>query len=190
MAPSRLAALVRPLLSQPPWTRSPSPSYVARSDRAPAQNEIRATGIRHVQRLLAAAEAGALSGVALLDLALCDTGCSGSPYVTPDPFLAMRHRPGEAAPGAGAVPLPAAVRRSRPYAQRPGVRLDPDMKTAIQKLSRIDALLRTLPGRDCGACGAPTCAAFAEDVVMERAAEGECPHPRAEHSPPRKENES
>jgi Na+-translocating ferredoxin:NAD+ oxidoreductase RNF subunit RnfB len=59
--------------------------------------------------------------------------------------------------------------------QRPGVRLDPEMGEAIRKLTLIDTMTRSLPGRDCGACGAPTCAAFAEDTVMGRAAEG-CPH--------------
>jgi Na+-translocating ferredoxin:NAD+ oxidoreductase RNF subunit RnfB len=55
------------------------------------------------------------------------------------------------------------------------VRLDPDMGEAIRKLNVIDSMIRSLPGRDCGVCGAPTCAAFAEDVVMGRAAEG-CPY--------------
>jgi Na+-translocating ferredoxin:NAD+ oxidoreductase RNF subunit RnfB len=50
------------------------------------------------------------------------------------------------------------------------------MAEAIRKLSRIDALKSTLPGRDCAECGSPTCASFAEDVVMGRAAEGGCPH--------------
>jgi ArsR family metal-binding transcriptional regulator len=29
----------------------------------------------------------------------------------------------------------------------------------------IEALTKKLPGLDCGSCGAPTCMAFAEDVV-------------------------
>ena len=31
-------------------------------------------------------------------------------------------------------------------------------------------------GYDCGACGAPTCAAFAEDLVLGRAGASDCPH--------------
>jgi len=50
-----------------------------------------------------------------------------------------------------------------------GIRLDADMGTAIQKLARMQEVIKSLPGRDCGACGAPTCAALAEDIVMERA---------------------
>ncbi len=31
-----------------------------------------------------------------------------------------------------------------------------------------------LPGIDCGACGSPTCAAFAEDVVIGDADQAQC----------------
>ena len=39
---------------------------------------------------------------------------------------------------------------------------------AIQKLEA------QLPGLRCGSCGAPSCRAFAEDVVMGRASEDDC----------------
>ena len=52
---------------------------------------------------------------------------------------------------------------------RPGLRLDSDMARAIEKLGQIDVITEALPGRDCGVCGAPTCAALAEDVVLGRA---------------------
>ena len=58
----------------------------------------------------------------------------------------------------------------------PGIRLDADMGRAIEKLGRLQAITHSLPGRDCGACGAPTCAALAEDVVMERAGVELCPY--------------
>ena len=40
------------------------------------------------------------------------------------------------------------------------------MAVAIRKLAELDAETAALPGKDCGACGAPTCAALAEDIVM------------------------
>jgi Na+-translocating ferredoxin:NAD+ oxidoreductase RNF subunit RnfB len=141
---------------------------------APGTEELAATGIRHVMRVLAAAEAGALGGAALLDLSLCDGGCTGSPLLCADPFLSL-HR-WRRAPITTARSEAAAVPRQKPYAQRPGVRLDPDMGEAIRKLAAIDERARALPGRDCGACGAPSCGAFAEDVVMGRTAPEGCPH--------------
>ncbi len=56
------------------------------------------------------------------------------------------------------------------------MRLDDNMGAAIAKLARIDALTKGLPGKDCAACGAPTCAALAEDIVLERAAVSLCPY--------------
>ena len=50
------------------------------------------------------------------------------------------------------------------------------MAVAIRKLARLDEETRALPGRDCGVCGAPTCAALAEDIVMERATRTLCPY--------------
>ena len=34
--------------------------------------------------------------------------------------------------------------------------------------------MEKLPGIDCGSCGAPTCEAFAEDVVRGNADESDC----------------
>ena len=143
----------------------------------PADKELSVSGAREVLGALAAAEAGALGGVALLNLRLCLHGCSGSPHLCAQSFLAEMA-------GSRVPPLlqgspetdAAAVRRSRPYRQRAGMRLSADMAFAIQALGRIDALLGTLPGRDCGACGAPACALYAEDVVMGRSDSSSCPH--------------
>jgi uncharacterized Fe-S cluster-containing protein len=60
------------------------------------------------------------------------------------------------------------VRREKPFAARPGLRLDPDMAKAMVKLSEIEKLRQRLPGIDCALCGAPTCDALAEDVVLGR----------------------
>ena len=39
----------------------------------------------------------------------------------------------------------------------------------------MEEILAELPGLDCGSCGAPTCAALAEDVVRGKAAVNDCP---------------
>ena len=41
-------------------------------------------------------------------------------------------------------------------------------------MSDIQKIKDTLPGIDCGSCGAPTCRAFAEDVVKGNATEDQC----------------
>jgi anti-sigma regulatory factor (Ser/Thr protein kinase)/NAD-dependent dihydropyrimidine dehydrogenase PreA subunit len=173
LTPARLAGALLPGLARRP-AAAPTASASAGGEPAPDPRELAATGIRHVMRVLLEAEAGALDGATLLDLSLCDGGCAGSPLLCADPFLAL-HR-WQRAPISAAHSDAAAVPRQKPYAQRHGVRLDRDMGEAIRRLGRIDELARTLPGRDCGACGAPSCAAFAEDVVMGRAEADGCPH--------------
>lgn len=52
--------------------------------------------------------------------------------------------------------------------------LDPDVKLAFQKRIEIQKILDRLPALDCGYCGAPTCRAFAEDVVRGYVREDDC----------------
>ena len=49
-----------------------------------------------------------------------------------------------------------------------------DMGEALRMMADIDKICDKRPGLDCGSCGAPTCRAFAEDVVRGSAKENEC----------------
>jgi anti-sigma regulatory factor (Ser/Thr protein kinase)/ferredoxin len=182
LSPERLLRALRPLLAGHEGEKGGALVHLDHGAQSAAPGEMRVQGASHVMRVLAEAEAGRLDAVSLLDLSLCEGGCNGSPFLTDERFLSDR-RWREYEAGAPRAPFTGtsagaagAVARARPFMQRAGVRLDPDMATAIGKLSRIDALVAALPGRDCGACGAPSCAAFAEDVVMERAGGESCPY--------------
>ena len=141
---------------------------------APADGVLQVSGATHVLAVLERIENGLLTGVAVVEPYVCDGGCFGSPLLEEDPYMA-RYR-WQRADGARAAGGGRAVPRRRPRAARPGIRLDADMATAIEKLSRLDENTRSLPGKDCGACGAPTCAALAEDIIMERAVRTLCPY--------------
>jgi len=52
--------------------------------------------------------------------------------------------------------------------------LDDDMVAAMEKMKRMMEITDTLPGLDCGSCGAPTCRALAEDIVRGYAAKSAC----------------
>jgi Na+-translocating ferredoxin:NAD+ oxidoreductase RNF subunit RnfB len=56
------------------------------------------------------------------------------------------------------------VNKLQPRPLRP---LSHELSAAIQKRKEKEELLENLPQIDCGACGSPTCSAFAEDVVKE-----------------------
>ncbi len=144
----------------------------AKAEGTRASLPLRVTGIRHVLAVLEQIEGGGLSESPVIELFSCDQGCIGSPLFAADPFVAALKWRG----GKGRREDASAVPRKKPFAPRPGLRLDPDMAAAIEKLSKIGELTRMLPGRDCAACGAPACAAFAEDVVLGRADESACPY--------------
>jgi len=170
VAPSRLHDTIsRAVAAEADGGPSPAQESPAHTDVE--EGVLRVSGIRHVMRTLESIENGLLGDVEVVEPLSCEQGCFGSPLWREDAFIS-RHRWGQ---WRGTTEMsPKAVRRETPFAARAGLRLDPDMAEAIRKLSAIDALTKRLPGRDCAACGAPTCAAFAEDVVLGRAAEDEC----------------
>jgi len=134
---------------------------------------LRVTGLRHVIGVLERAENGLLADFVLVELLACDQGCFGAAVAGDEPFIARARWRRTASHFTGPAK---AVRREAPFVARPGMRLDDDMSRAIEKLSRIDQLVKELPGRDCGMCGAPTCVALAEDVVLGRTDITACPY--------------
>ena len=130
------------------------------------------TGASHVIDVLERLENGLLADVAAIEPYICDGGCFGSPLLGEDPYVAAWRW--SAAPAASGPR--SAHPRAMPYKPRPGIRLDADMAVAIRRLAELDEAIAALPGKDCAACGAPTCAAFAEDIVMGRATRALCPY--------------
>ena len=57
---------------------------------------------------------------------------------------------------------------------QPITRLGATLAESMRMMADIQKIKSTLPGIDCGACGAPTCRAFAEDVVKNNARLEEC----------------
>ena len=79
----------------------------------------------------------------------------------PDVFLRFRH-------------LQLASAWKIPLEANNSMQLDANINTAMDKYAQMERILETLPGLDCGACGAPTCAALAEDIVQGNALETDC----------------
>ena len=68
------------------------------------------------------------------------------------------------------------LRLDTPITPNPAMKLDEDISVAMQKMQRMNEIIESLPGYDCGSCGSPTCRAFAEDIVLGYANEMECIH--------------
>jgi anti-sigma regulatory factor (Ser/Thr protein kinase)/Na+-translocating ferredoxin:NAD+ oxidoreductase RNF subunit RnfB len=142
----------------------------------PGSVALTVTGVDHVMMVLEELENGFLTDIAVVEPYACEGGCFGSPFFHEDFHVSTRRWEETCGPADPPDNPAAAVARRLGYTARPGIRLDADMALAIEKLGRLQAILQTLPGKDCGGCGAPSCTALAEDVVLERAAVEDCPY--------------
>ncbi|MEG2420719.1 MAG: [Fe-Fe] hydrogenase large subunit C-terminal domain-containing protein, partial [Oscillospiraceae bacterium] len=142
---------------------------------------IAADGIENVIRVLEEIEDGRLSDADFIELSACVEGCVGGCLNVENPFGAQMHLKklmhclpvsknrftlkGEARD---------VVLRKGKLSYLPVFALDEDRGTAMEKLIQIEDFAETLPGLHCGSCGAPSCHAFAEDVVLGRASPQDC----------------
>lgn len=169
VSPSAMANAVRRRLGKATRPASENEAETRVSEGRPEVLEV--SGMRHVVKVLEEVENGLLKDCTVLELYACVQGCFGSPVWAEDPFVARRRF--ERAPVTSGTSRETVtdriIHRTESLAARAGLRLDADMRRAIEKLARIDVIVKALPGRDCGVCGAPTCAALAEDVVLGRA---------------------
>ncbi len=150
----------------------------------PAENTMSVWGLPNVVRILDDIDKGRLSRYAFVECHACPEGCvSGAltvenPYVARARALRLQQSLARRDPVDDAD-LKARYRRGEfsttaPFDARPPRPLDREIAGAIAKMKERDRLVMQLPGIDCGACGAPSCGAFAEDVVVGEIDEGAC----------------
>jgi anti-sigma regulatory factor (Ser/Thr protein kinase)/Na+-translocating ferredoxin:NAD+ oxidoreductase RNF subunit RnfB len=141
----------------------------------PQRRPLVVTGVHHVMAVLEELENDLLSDIGVIEPWACEGGCFGSPFYRDDFHVSARRWQRAEVKRQPGGDVPPVVSRRLPFTARPGIRLDADMGLAIEKLGRLQEILHDLPGKDCGACGAPTCTALAEDIVLERATISACP---------------
>lgn len=138
-------------------------------------------GIENVICMLGEIEDGRVPEADFIELSACVQGCVGGCMTAVNPYIAqmnvkklMKHLPvtrNHFIFNMDAVDL---LRTDRALEFVPVFVLDEDRALAMEKLGRIEQLRSSLPGLDCGSCGAPSCHAFAEDVVLGRARQEDC----------------
>ena len=112
-------------------------------------------------------------------------GCVGGPltfensYVAKNTIRKMVRRmppthPDQAVKGALLNKYP--MKNDLPFEPNPSEKLDDNMVEALRKMNQMNEIIKRLPGYDCGSCGSPTCATFAEDIVRGYATEMDCVH--------------
>ncbi len=149
------------------------------------ENSLAVDGINNVIRVLEEVENNKLSDLVFLEGNACIGGCVGGPLTFENNFVsknAIRHMV-EQMPSVhpdADVPISLlnkySMRLDEPIRENPAVQLDDNMAEAMRKMKRMNEIIEHLPGYDCGSCGAPTCATFAEDIVRGFATEMDCIH--------------
>ncbi len=137
-----------------------------------------ADGIENVNRVLEQLDNGNISNLEFIELNACPGGCVGGAMAVENPFVAKarlqtlrRYLP---------VSQAALTDEEREYIPQnylfdhlpsymPIQRLSANFAESLRMMAEIQKLHAALPGIDCGACGAPNCRAFAEDIVRGHA---------------------
>jgi len=139
-----------------------------------------ADGIENAIKVLDEIETGNFPYLEFVELNACPGGCVGGAATVENPYIAKvrlqslrRYLPvSRNRLKYGDEPedyVPENMMMDSPITYAPAMRLNANRGIAMQMMSDIEKIYELLPEIDCGSCGAPTCRAFAEDVVK-----GEC----------------
>lgn len=140
-------------------------------------------GIQNVVKVLDEVETQKLHHVQFIELSACPGGCVGgcltveNPYVARTRITRLSKLVGKERDGNGVDPKVVTAEEiiwENKLEYQPIMCLNQDRATAMRMMADIEKTAATLPGLDCGSCGAPSCHALAEDIVMGIAQEGDC----------------
>ncbi|MGN1083225.1 MAG: [Fe-Fe] hydrogenase large subunit C-terminal domain-containing protein [Candidatus Avispirillum sp.] len=139
-----------------------------------------ADGIENVIRVLDQIENSDFPELEFVELNACNGGCVGGVMTVANPYIAKarihslkRYLPVSPnfRPGSGELSSGVKMPEVEYIPQTP---LSDDRSEAMRMMADIQEIRKDLPDLDCGSCGAPTCAAFAEDIVRGEACADEC----------------
>ncbi|MBB6482443.1 [Fe-Fe] hydrogenase large subunit C-terminal domain-containing protein [Spirochaeta isovalerica] len=129
-------------------------------------------GISNVIALLEELENGKIDQFRFIELMACPGGCVGGPMTLVNPYVAKSiilerwdRKEGVVCEECGPMKD---IRWTEELTSCNFMKLDDDYEKAMMMLQRLELIEKNLPGIDCGSCGAPTCHAFAEDIVRGR----------------------
>ncbi len=139
-----------------------------------------ADGIENVNRVLEEIDNGTIPDLDFVELCACPGGCVGGTMTVANPYIAkarlqsLRRYLPVSQNFAEEEGIPDLLVDKEVVAYSPVGVLGTDRLSAIRIMSEIEELAKSLPALDCGSCGAPTCRAFASDVVRGIASLDEC----------------
>ena len=161
------------------WARSGGEATAIFND-----DYLAADGIDNVIHVLDQLENGNIPQVEFIELNACSGGCVGGVLTIQNPFIAKarlqtlrRYLPvskNQVSKEDGEY-IPDYYLFDELPEYMPISRLSDSIAKSMRMLADIHSFRDTLPGIDCGSCGAPTCRAFAEDVIKGVADREGCP---------------
>ncbi len=147
------------------------------------ENYLAADGIDNCIEVLDQIENGNIPPLEFVELNACTGGCVGGVLTIQNPFIAKARLQGLRS----YLPvsqnfiskeeekcLPKEIMFDEFPVYKPISRLSDSMSESMRMMAEIQRLKAELPCIDCGACGAPNCRSFAEDVVKGEASLTDC----------------
>lgn len=141
-------------------------------------------GIENVINVLEEIELGKLENIDYFEGLACVGGCVGGPLNVENPFIAKsRIRNIAKKPGINEdindeyidnLVKEGLIHWTEKISPKEIMILDSDIHKAMKKIEQLKEIRESLPGIDCGSCGAPSCNALAEDIVREKAKIDDC----------------
>jgi hypothetical protein len=142
------------------------------------------SGLDHVMRILDDIENSRLRNVEFVEAFACMLGCIGGPFNIENPYVARFNSSKQRERYESRIEIDDTEIEHRiregyyfldnPILPRPTLYFDTDLETSIKRMKEGERVYQKLPQIDCGCCGAPTCMAFAEDLVRGDAEINDC----------------
>lgn len=143
------------------------------------ENYLAADGMENIMRVLEDLEDEKYGDIDFVELSACAAGCVGGVLQVENPYIAKTkiERLRRFAPLGNnrlAAGIPTEMLWDTDLTYAPVLELGSTRTERFERYNQMQAILNGLPGLDCGSCGAPTCAAMAEDVVRGKAQVTDC----------------
>ena len=142
--------------------------------------------IHNVIEILEKLENDEITDIDFLELRACDHSCAGGALTINNRFLTIERLQKRMAnyirnnyTSTNKMPqyrefLNEQIRLTGEIRPRSIEKLDENMLIAMEKMEKINRIMKVLPQIDCGACGAPSCQALAQDVAQGKAKLNQC----------------
>ncbi len=139
-----------------------------------------ADGIENVIKVLEELEDEKLNDLDFIELNCCTGGCVGGVLTVENPYVAKARiqRLRKFMPvSCNSISDDFEIDKygwTKELTASPAMKLADNVITAMRMMSRLKEIEVSLPGLDCGICGAPSCRALADDIVRGYAEESDC----------------